>query len=251
MNEAIDKPRLIALVTDFGSVGPYLGQMEALLALSTAGVPVINLCSDAPVCNPRASAYLLAALAEQMPVGTLFLGVVDPGVGGDRRALIVNTADRWFVGPDNGLFSRLLHGADNCRVWRIDWRPATLSDSFHGRDLFAPVAAGICNGTLPASTPLEPESTVGWDWPNELAEIIYIDHFGNAFSGIRAESLSTDAWIEAHGARIGHGRTFSSVPLDTPFWYRNSMGLVEIAVNQGRADQRLGLAVGDRLRVRN
>ena len=251
MNEAIDKPRLIALVTDFGSVGPYLGQMEALLALSTADVPVINLCSDAPVCNPRASAYLLAALAEQMPAGTLFLGVIDPGVGGDRRALIVNTADRWFVGPDNGLFSQLLHGADNCRVWRIDWRPVTLSDSFHGRDLFAPVAAGICNGTLPAGTLLEPEATVGWDWPNELAEIIYIDHFGNAFSGIRAESLSTDARIELHGARIGHGRTFSSVPLDTPFWYRNSMGLVEIAVNQGRADQRLGLAVGDKLRVLN
>ena len=157
-----------------------------------------------------------------------------------------------FVGPDNGLFS--LVAPTPRAVYAISkpgFRREESSSTFHGRDLFAPVAAGICNGTLPAGTLLEPEATVGWDWPNELAEIIYIDHFGNAFSGIRAESLSTDARIELHGARIGHGRTFSLVPLDTPFWYRNSMGLVEIAVNQGRADQRLGLAVGDKLRVLN
>ncbi|MCP4992878.1 MAG: SAM-dependent chlorinase/fluorinase, partial [Gammaproteobacteria bacterium] len=92
-------PRLIALFTDFGSEGPYLGQMEAVLATSDIRLPCVNLLSNAPAFNPRASAYLLAALAEQMPAGTIFLAVVDPGVGGERLPLVVQTRQQWFIGP--------------------------------------------------------------------------------------------------------------------------------------------------------
>ncbi len=242
-------PRLIALFTDFGATGPYIGQMEAVLAVSGVGLPVVNLMSDVPACNPRAGAYLLAALAEQMPAGTLFLSVIDPGVGGERAPLMVNTGGQWFVGPDNGLFSQVLRRAESSELWAIDWRPPQMSDSFHGRDLFAPVAAKICNGTVPAGTPIAADAIVGRDWPEDVAEIIYIDHFGNAFSAIRGALLDTACTIELRGSRIAHGRIFSDMPPGIPFWYRNSCGLVEVAVNQGRADQILGLAVGDPLQI--
>jgi S-adenosylmethionine hydrolase len=247
--ESPGRPRLVALVSDFGPAGPYVGQMEAVLAVSGVDIPVVNLMSDGPVFNPRAGAYLLAALAEQMPDGTLFLAVIDPGVGGERKPLTVNTGRQWFVGPDNGLFSQVLRRAGAIKVWTIDWRPRQMSNSFHGRDLFAPVAAGICNGTLPAGTPIPVDDTAGRDWPDDLMEIIYIDHFGNAFSGMRGALLGADRVIEVHGSRIAYGRTFSELPPGAPFWYRNSCGLVEIAVNQGRADRHLGLAIGDRLQI--
>ncbi|MCB1871069.1 MAG: SAM-dependent chlorinase/fluorinase, partial [Gammaproteobacteria bacterium] len=113
-------PELIALFTDFGEAGPYSGQMEAVLLSSGVQIPVIRLLSDAPMCNPRASAYLLAPLAQQLPGNTLFLAIVDPGVGGSRLPLLVKTDHHWFVGPDNGLFSQIVKRAPGASVQAID-----------------------------------------------------------------------------------------------------------------------------------
>src|SRR5499427_3579133 len=95
---------MIVLFTDFGLEGPYTGQMKAVLHRMAPGIPVIDLFADAPVGNPKASAYLLAVYAEWFPVGTVFLCVVDPGVGGTRPAVIVEADGRWYVGSGNGLF---------------------------------------------------------------------------------------------------------------------------------------------------
>src|SRR5262245_5142495 len=95
---------MIVLFTDFGLSGPYTGQMKAVLGQMAPGTPVIDLFADAPVGNPKASAYLLAAYAAWFTTGTIFLCVVDPGVGGARLPVIVEADGRWFVGPDNGLF---------------------------------------------------------------------------------------------------------------------------------------------------
>src|SRR5437764_1245690 len=126
---------MIVLFTDFGLAGPYTGQVQAMLQQVAPGVPVISLFADAPAGQPKPSAYLLAAYAAWFPVGTVLLCVVDPGVGSNRRALIVETADRFFVGPDNGLFELVLRRGAGARAWEITWRPPTLSASFHGRDL--------------------------------------------------------------------------------------------------------------------
>jgi len=242
-------PCQVALFTDFGCQGPYLGQMES--ALYTAGIrqPIIRLLSDAPLFNPRAAAYLLAALASRMPAPTLFLSIVDPGVGGVRLPLAIRWCGHWFVGPDNGLFSRLQTKDKTMNVSVIEWLPERLSASFHGRDLFAPVAANICRGELVAGRTLSGSDMVGSDWPSDLAEVIYIDHYGNLFTGIRAESLEPGAVIDVGGYRITHACTFSELPPGTPFWYENSIGLVELAVNQGRAERHLGLKIGDRLTI--
>lgn len=244
MNTVDDRPSLVALFTDFGSNGPYLGQMTAVLHGAGSGVPVVNLLSDAPRCDPRASAYLLAALADPMPAATLFLSVVDPGVGGERAALLVRTEKGWFIGPDNGLFSQVVRQAPEPRLFRIDWRPPQLSDSFHGRDLFAPVAAAICSGRGVETTRLSPAVMVGSDWPAQLWQVIYIDHYGNAFTGVRGASLQRDQMLDVGAARLNYARTFCSVPRGSAFWTVNSQGLVEISVNGGRADQQLRLAPG-------
>jgi len=234
-------PSRIALFTDFGSAGIYTGQVKAVL--SDSGVPQIDLLCDAPVYNPRASAYLLAALSNHLPEQTLFLCVVDPGVGSERLPVVVQTDRYWFVGPDNGLFSQLLD-SPGAVVKCIGWRPETLSDSFHGRDLFAPVAVRLCKGEDIHAQAMAPGDLVGVDWPADLPEVIYFDHYGNAMTGIRGSQLSSRAVLRLDGSDIRYAKTFSEVGVGKPFWYRNSIGLVEIAVNRGRADRLLGLGIG-------
>jgi len=240
---------MIVLFTDFGLAGPYSGQVNAVLQETAPGVPVIQLFADAPAGQPKPAAYLLAAYAQWFPAGTVLLCVVDPGVGSARRGLIAEAAGRLYVGPDNGLFELVLRRAGNPRCWDIGWRPPTLSASFHGRDLFAPVAGRLARGELPVAlaAPVAPRGYP--DWPDDLAEIVYIDHYGNALTGLRGESLPPNARLAAGGHPVVHAETFSCVPSGATFWYVNSNGLVEIAVNAGRADRALGLAVGSEVAI--
>lgn len=235
---------MIVLFTDFGLEGPYVGQMLAVLYREAPGVPAVNLFADAPAFDSRASAYLLAAYIGVFPPGSVFLCVVDPGVGGDRAPLVVEAGGRWFVGPDNGLFEPIVRRAESARAWVIDWRPPTLSASFHGRDLFAPVAARLARGEPPPGHPVDIATIRRPEWPRDLAQVVYIDRFGNVMTGLRAEMLGQDAVLEMHGQRVTWARTFSAVPVGTPFWYENANGLVEIAVNQGDAARALEVKIG-------
>ncbi len=239
-----NSPRFITFFTDFGVTGPYLGQMRAVLAAAGVTLPVVDLFAHAPVFDPRAGAYLLAAFGTHMPEGNLCVAVVDPGVGGERRPLLVKTAANWYVGPDNGLLSQVVRRETDVQVRTVDWRPASLSASFHGRDLFAAVAAMICNGEAVAGAPVNPRELVGADWPDDLYQVVFIDHYGNAFTGIRALAADRARELTVNGRRIPWARTFCEMPVGEPFWYENSNGLVEIAVNQGRADKELGLEIG-------
>ncbi len=233
---------LIVLVTDFGLEGPYTGQMKAVLRRAAPESDIIDLFADAPAGNPKAAAYLLAAYALWFPPGTIFLCVVDPGVGGARMPLMIEADGRWYVGPDNGLFELVLRRATESRMLAIDWRPETLSASFHGRDLFAPAAARLAQGEIPPSHPHAPIRHAGW--PDDLAEIVYIDHYGNALTGLRASAVPPEAVLSTDSHRVAPAATFSAVPPGAPFWYENSNGLVEIAVNLGRADAALQLRIG-------
>ena len=235
---------MIVLFTDFGLVGPYTGQVHAVLQQLAPGVPVIQLFADAPAGQPKPAAYLLACYAAWFPAGSVFLCVVDPGVGGARRALIVEAEDRLYVGPDNGLFEAVLRRAAAPRTWEISWRPAALSNSFHGRDLFAPVAARLARGEPPAAIGKSTSPLRCPDWPDDLSEIVYVDHYGNALTGIRGSTLAPNVALAVGDRRVAHAETFSAVPRGKAFWYVNSNGLVEIAVNGGRADAVLGLAIG-------
>jgi len=241
---------MIALFTDFGAAGPYTGQMKAAIYRECPGAAIVDLLADAPTHNPRAAAYLLAALAPEFPEATVFLCVVDPGVGDPlRRPAAVAIDGQWFVGPDNGLFNVVAERGRGVEWWDIDWRPERLSASFHGRDLFAPVAARLARGGAAPGTLCSLQERILPGWPQDLAEIVYIDHFGNAMTGLRAAALDAGHCLEHNGTAIAHARTFSAVPVGEAFWYENANGLAEIAVNQGRADQALALAVGDKVRI--
>ncbi len=234
---------MIALFTDFGLEGPYTGQMKAVLRRAAPASDIVDLFADVPAGDAKAGAYLLAAYAAWFPADTVFLCVVDPGVGGARAPLIVEADGRRYVGPDNGIFELVLRRAASARVSAIAWRPETLSPSFHGRDLFAPAAARLARGETP--TTREHRALRRADWPDDLAEIVYIDHYGNALTGLRARALAPAAGLSAGTCRrIARADTFSAVPPGTAFWYENSNGLVEIAVNLGRASETLALAVG-------
>jgi len=234
---------MIVLVTDFGLAGPYVGQMQAVLAREAPGRVVINLFADAPVHDPRATGYLVAAYAQAFPVDSVFLCVVDPGVGSaQHEPVFARAAQRWFVGPGNGLFDVLLGRDPQARLWAIDWRPPHLSASFHGRDLYAPVAAMLACGVQVPAHPLplpDPRAC-----PADLDAVVYVDAFGNLMVGRRAATVAAPATLHAGGRRLSRRRTFADVPPGTAFWYENANGLVEIAVNRGRAAEVLGLGAG-------
>jgi S-adenosylmethionine hydrolase len=232
----------VYLFTDFGWGGPYVGQMLAVLAAECPGCAVISLMHDAPAMGPDLAAYLLPAVCSPLPAGGIVVAVVDPGVGGDRAALLVETADRLYLGPDNGLLA-LLPGIRGVR--QITWRPERLSATFHGRDLFAPAAAALARGEWIATRAMQRPAMVGADWPRSCARVIYVDGYGNLMTGIDPDGLVEGDCLRANGRVIRHARTFSEAGGSGLFWYLNSQGLVEIAARGGSAARILSLELGD------
>jgi len=236
---------MIVLFTDFGLTDPYVGQIHAILAQEASGKPVIDLFHAVPGFDIRAGAYLLPAYTQRFPAGTVFICVVDPGVGSARQPVMVRADGCWYVGPDNGLLHIMARRARECETYAIRWRPSQLSASFHGRDLFAPVAASLARGDMPDSTPTTLTMPEGPAWPDDLAQILYVDHYGNGITGLRASSLSRNQHLKIGDQILERARVFADVPPKTIFWYENANGLVEIAANQDSAAMRLGLQIGD------
>jgi len=239
---------MIILFTDYGLEGPYIGQVEAVIHQQAPGTRVINLFADVPRHKPKAGAYLLAAFCKDFPEGTIFFCVVDPGVGTFvDKPVVLKVDNRWFVGPDNGLFDMVARTGNNIHCWEITWRPEKLSNSFHGRDLYAPVCARLANGEDPPG-----DITVWQDkhaWPDDCYEIIYIDHFGNAMTGLHADQINKNAVVTIGDKKINHADTFSCVDPGQIFWYENANGLVEIALNHGSAADVLALTPGDEIAI--
>lgn len=238
---------MIALFTDFGNGGPYVGQMHAAIRTILPAAAIVDLFHDVPAFNVRAGAYLLPACAMAFPLGTIFCCVVDPGVGGDRAPVILEADRRLYVGPDNGLFTLLARRAASVHAHEILWRPPVLSPSFHGRDLFAPVAAMLARGEWPDARLATPASRESSAWPDDWAAVLYVDRYGNAVTGLRAAVMPKDGIITIRGERVQSARVFGEVAQGMPLWYENANGLIEIAVREGNAAERFGLRPGDPL----
>jgi hypothetical protein len=238
---------MILAFTDFGWQGPYLGEMRAAALRASPDVAYVDLMADAPAFRPDLAAYLLAALMPRLATGDVLLGVVDPGVGTSRAALAIEADGAWLIGPDNGLFELALRRARRLSAFAIRWRPERLSASFHGRDLFAPVAARIAVGRRDGLARCEPLRFP--HWPDDLDAVVYIDGYGNVVTGRRADRLDRATVLELAGHAVPPARTFGEVPPGDLFWYANSSGLVEIARNGGSAAGTLGLAIGAPLRL--
>ncbi|OOZ39812.1 hypothetical protein BOW53_10185 [Solemya pervernicosa gill symbiont] len=236
---------MIVIATDFGIDGPYLGQMIAAIYAQNNQIPVVTLFSDLPTYDIKASAYLLEPHINFFQQGTVFLCVVDPGVGGSRLPIVVKADGRWFVGPDNGLFAMIARRAKLVSYWVISWLPDQLSASFHGRDLFAPIAAELAlSGVNDKHMHAVEQVTSDPSWPEDLSEVVYADRYGNAITGIRALTLDNSDRLIVNGTEISSARTFSEVAVGELFWYENSNGLAEIAVNKGSAVAALEIELG-------
>ncbi len=234
---------MIVLFTDFGSDGPYTGQVQAQLYQQAPGVPVISLFCDLAPYDVQTAAFLLPAYAAGFPSETVFLCVVDPGVGSARPGVVVKADGCWYIGPNEGLFAILARRAVRLECWQLP-DPVGVSSSFHGRDVFAPAAALLTTGAAVDAEAVPATCLEQPDWPNDLYRVCYIDRFGNAITGVRAGELDTTQLLEVNGRVLRAADTFSDVAAGDAFWYQNSNGLLEFAVNRGRADEVLGVQVG-------
>ncbi len=241
---------MLYLFTDYGSNDLYLGQLKAALLRYAPSATLIDLLHEAPAHNVFAGAHLLAAMSQSLPAHAFVaLAVVDPGVGGTRRPVVLHADGRWYVGPDNGLLSVVSKNARDSRVWEIVWRPDQLSVTFHGRDLFAPIAAMLETGQWWEVALKEiPALDVDVNATDSL-QVIYIDHYGNAMTVMRQGVFSDEMEMQISGTRVHHASTFSEVPVGALFWYVNSIGLIEIAGNCCRAAEMLDLKVGNKLTI--
>lgn len=241
---------LLALFSDFGFGGPYVGQVMAVWAAQAPAVPRVELFSGAPPFDVEAGAHLLFAYSRTLPEGSVVEAVVDPGVGGPRAAVVVRADGLWFCGPDNGLFGVIVGRAQSCAAWRVEWRPEILSQTFHGRDLFAPIASHIAvHGAPPQpSAATDPQRLIG-EIADPAERVILVDGFGNLITGIPAAAAEHRDRIAIAGKRIGFAPRFGACVPGSAFWYENANGLIEVAINRGNAAEQFDACVGTPVRI--
>jgi S-adenosylmethionine hydrolase len=247
----------ITLLTDFGTTDSYVAEIKGVLLSTAPAAVLVDVTHLVPPGDIRAGAYLLGRAWHRFPPGTIHLSVVDPGVGTNRIALALRAHDHWFVGPDNGLFTPVIHDTE---VEIVELRiPRDASPTFHGRDLFAPAAAALACG-VPLHSLGRPFTGVPqrlvyteprYEGKSVLGEIVYVDRFGTLVTNLSTELVPPYASIEVEGLDLGPlRRTFGDVPTGGLLAYVGSDGAIEVAVRDGSAARRLGLGVGGRVRAR-
>lgn len=266
--------RPIVLMTDFGNEDGYVGIMKGVIEGIAAGVKVIDLSHDLPAQSILAGALTLQRSVDYFPPESVFVCVVDPGVGTPRRSIAAKLGDKFYVGPDNGLITLWLEACElrdeAVEVVHIDqprfWLP-TLSNSFHGRDVYAPTGAHLASGVSLAALgtpmvdpicieiPVPQPSNRGW-----IGHILHIDHFGNLATNIERKHLlafaeNIDEGIPSVRVRYGeytiHGiqATFGNLPAGTLTAIIDSAGRLSLTVVNGNAQDYLKAEIGDAVRV--
>jgi S-adenosylmethionine hydrolase len=246
---------IITLLTDFGSGSGYPAQMKAVLLAALPDAQLVDVSHEVPHFDVLSAALILEACVPRFPARAVHLAVVDPGVGTTRRPLCVrDAAGRCLVGPDNGLFTPFLGpGSAAVELANPAHVPAPASSTFHGRDLFAPVAAWIAGGGDPAALGPAVADPVRLPWPaarregEEIhGECLTADPFGNVLTSVRAEDLGAavpaHVRVGAHGARFV--RTFGEGRAGEVLALVGSSGRLEIAIREGNAARALALARG-------
>ena len=273
-------PPLIALITDFGISDPYVGVMKGVIARHCPAAQCIDITHGVSPQQIRQGAYLLRTAYRHFPAHTVFLAVVDPGVGTGRRAVAIRANEQYFVGPDNGLFSAVLEdmpvAAQEIVALRVP--PHPISATFHGRDIFAPAAAHLACGAplaalgdpvsdlvqitvFPVIRPRRAEPST---WRTMIGEVLHVDHFGNLVTTFDGFTWRLDGTLAAYGVIIdpvrtrltlregrvsGIHRTYGAVSPGEALALIGSDGQIEIAVNGGSAAVHFGARIGDKVRL--
>lgn len=240
---------VITLLTDFGTADYFVGAVKGAILSVNRAVTIVDITHEIPPQDVEAGAFTLAAVYETFPAGTIHVAVVDPGVGSTRRAIIVSAGKQLFVGPDNGLFTHIYERHPSHRTYHVTaekyFRPS-VSSTFHGRDIFAPVAAALSNGVAPGKFGRVIEDEVRLVSESQ-ARIIHIDRFGNCITSITRDDLpANNARLVINGKTIREFRTFyGESDSKSPFAIWGSAGFLEISINGGSAAKVLKATRGD------
>ncbi len=261
----------VVLLTDFGTSDPYAGLMKGVICTITPGAQVIDLTHEISPYDIRRGAFVLLASYAYFPEKTIFVGVVDPGVGGSRRPVCLCCGGRYFLGPDNGLFSWVAQkeGVDAAFILeKSDWFLDNVSKTFHGRDIFAPVAAHLARGVSMSDLgpACDPKSLESIPFPTPVivpgvkidAEVLVSDRFGNLVTSIREQDLracfgkayENSVVIIVSGSSVkGLSDSYASVGKGMPLAIIGSSGFLELSVNMGDASEFFSAAPGTRVQV--
>lgn len=261
-------PRIVALLTDFGLADGYVGVMKGVILGIAPGVQLVDLTHDVPPQDVPTGAWLLSTAWQSFPAETVFVAVVDPGVGTARHPVAVFAGGRYFVGPDNGIFSDVLAASSAGRAVILDdaayYATPRPSATFHGRDIFAACAAHLVAGVplealgspiAPAKLVRLPARQPGWEGGRLVAHVLYVDHFGNVITDVGPD-LTDRLLAEPKATLVAGSRsiveravTFGGGPESEPFLLRDSSGHLAIAVRNGSAASALGIGAGAVLEI--
>jgi len=259
---------IITLLSDFGLKDSYVAQMKAAILSICPKATIVDISHQVERHNLRMGAFILASVAPYFPDGTIHVAVVDPGVGGKRRPVLIETNRSFYVGPDNGLLFLAAKSDGIKKVYHIVERrfmAEQVSATFHGRDIFAPVAAHIANGVKPSRVGGVVTDFVVPDYSEAKiergavdCEVVHIDGFGNVVTNLHSRDLGKTVMrygslfkLKYKGKSVGLKlcRTYSDVHVGALLGLIGSHGFLEIAVNQGSAAKRLEVTQGSKLKL--
>ncbi len=257
----------VGLLTDFGFDDTYVGLMKCVIAETAPRARILDLCHEVPPQNILSGAYLAATAVPYLPEGGVLTGVIDPGVGSERRAIAVDLGDRTLVGPDNGLFELVLRRRQPETVVEMtndEYFLSRVSSTFHGRDLFAPTSAHLADGVdiRQLGPELDPDSLKGLPPCDPFVEarqiechVIHVDRFGNLISNLGRTELVD--WLDdarpvitINGTRVSLEETFEDSQGGQPLAYFGSTDQLEIAINNGNAERYFGADQGTTILIR-
>ncbi|NIO16724.1 MAG: hypothetical protein GTN70_06965 [Deltaproteobacteria bacterium] len=254
---------LIAFLSDFGSDSPYPGIVRGVIHGIHPRVCIVDLTHSVPSFDVTLGAFFLCSSLPWFPEGSIFLSVVDPGVGGAREALIVMTRRYTLVGPDNGIMYPAAASDGIVAAYKIvpgEYTFHTGCETFHGRDIFAPVASHLSLGVAPEKLGERVEGIVqielpGQVWSGDTIEgtVLFVDSFGNVITSIQSSTFHSFAGEKSefliNGLRAVAAGTFSDVASGLPALVPGSFERIEICINRGDASSNLGLYRGDRVEI--
>jgi hypothetical protein len=255
---------IISLLSDFGHKDPYVAEMKAVILSINPEVRIVDITHEVEKFNIRMGAYILASAAPYFPRNTVHVAVVDPGVGTQRRAIVVETHRSFYVGPDNGLLMLVAQNEHINNVYKIDNPKYMLpkgSKTFHGRDIFAPAATYLAAGIKPSDFGAAIDDYIVPDFakPTQrngelLGEVLHVDDFGNIISNISAEDLKNadinegntlQVRLDDNIVRLRFCSAYGEVAVGNPLVLVGSSGFLEVAINQGSGSRTFGAKVGD------
>lgn len=256
---------IITLLTDFGTADYYVAAMKGVILSRVPDARLVDISHSIAPQNVLSAAYVMLGSCNEFPVGTVHLAVVDPGVGSTRRGVILRTDRYLFVGPDNGLFSLAARqSAQAFEIQASSYLPEAISDTFHGRDIFAPIAAALACGAKPEELGrplLTPQSLPPLAQTSDSgiqSRIIHIDGFGNAVTGIERGHLGAERLPARFELRVGdhvvrvQKRFYAEEPsvASEPFAIWGSLNFLEVSVTDGSAAEALRLSHGQPVTLR-